>query len=180
MESYLQRFLSLGRSRPAAHEKVTLETLVEDVLQLVRPTCAHSKIDLSFRKPAERLDVWGEAESLRELVVNLLLNAVEAASRQGDVAPRVVVELEKQGGGRAVLRVKDSGPGPAAATRQRLFEAFVSEKPEGTGLGLFVARQIAEAHQGSIGWQRQDNMTCFSVELPLITRDGNHGSSACC
>ena len=73
--------------------------------------------------------------------------------------------------GRAVLRVLDSGVGPAAAVRERLFEPFVTEKPGGTGLGLFVAQRIAKAHQGKIGWERREEMTCFTVELPV-----EHGS----
>ncbi len=62
--------------------------------------------------------------------------------------------------------VRDSGPGPSAEVSARLFEPFVTGKPEGTGLGLFVARQIAEDHGGSIRWQRCEGMTEFRVELP--------------
>ncbi len=168
MESYLQRFLTLGRSRPVPHERVALETVVEEVLELVRPNCTHAKIELSVRRPAEPIEVLGEAESLRQVLVNLILNAVEAAARQSDGPPRVIVELQKQDNARAVLCVKDSGPGPAEGVREQLFQPFVSEKPEGAGLGLFVSRRIAEAHGGSIAWHRSDNMTCFTVEIPLI------------
>ncbi len=64
--------------------------------------------------------------------------------------------------------VRDSGPGPSAELAARLFEPFVTGKPEGTGLGLFVARQIAEDHGGSIRWQRCEGMTEFWVELPVV------------
>jgi signal transduction histidine kinase len=165
MESYLQRFLALGRSRPTPHESVPLAALVEDVLGLVRPMCLHGRIELGFAPPAEPLAVWGDPESLRQLLVNLVLNAVEAA-RGHDTPPRVVIELARQDDGRALIRVKDSGPGPADATKDRLFEPFVTNKADGTGLGLYVARQIAEAHQGAIAWKRCDDMTCFEVELP--------------
>ncbi len=168
MESYLQRFLKLGRTQPTPHERVDLESLVDDVLELVKPACEHGKIALAFQRCPERLAVWGETESLRELVINLILNGMEAAHRRGDGSPQVVVELAKSGSEKALVRVMDSGPGPDAAASQRLFEPFVSGKPEGTGLGLYVARQVAEAHRGTIGWQRRDNMTCFTIELPLI------------
>jgi len=168
MDSYLQRFLKLGRSRPMPHERVDLEALVADVLELVQPACDHGKIRLTFQRFPEPLAVWGEAESLRELLINLILNGVEAAQRHGERPPQVIVELATSGTDRALLHVKDSGPGPAADAREHLFEPFVSDKPEGTGLGLYVARQIAEAHQGTIGWQRLDGMTCFTVELPVM------------
>ena len=94
MESYLQRFLSLGRSNPTPHEKIALEELLEDALELVRPACVHNKVELCFDGAHESLDVWGEADSLRELLVNLLLNALEAAKRHAGVPPKVDRRVE--------------------------------------------------------------------------------------
>src|SRR5262249_31585382 len=65
-----------------------------------------------------------------------------------------------------VLEVWDTGPGPAPEVAERLFEPFVTGKPEGVGLGLAVARQVAEAHGGAITWTREGGRTCFRVELP--------------
>ncbi len=60
----------------------------------------------------------------------------------------------------------DSGPGPPPEVAERLFEPFVTSKPEGVGLGLAVARQVAEAHGGSLSWRRDPDRTCFRIELP--------------
>ena len=166
MESYLQRFLTLGRDRPVPHRPVELNSVVRDVLDLVRPTCEHAKIRLDCHLPPQPVRVEGDLQSLRELLVNLVLNAIEAAGRQRAADARVIVELHTTGTELVVLRVDDSGPGPAGDVEEDLFEPFVSEKPHGTGLGLYVARQIAEDHQGAIRWQRRDDMTCFTVELP--------------
>jgi len=178
MESYLQRFLRIGRDHRLNLRDVALAEIVEEVLDLVRPTCVHGKIELEFRPPAERLVVHGDPDSLRDLVTNVVLNAIEAAKRPGESQPRVSVELEPLGTDRAVVRVKDSGAGPSAATRENLFEPLVSEKPEGAGLGLFVARQVAEAHHGSIAWQRLGDVTCFSIELPRIATGADDGTPA--
>jgi len=169
MESYLQRFMDLGQSRQSAHELVELQSVIEDVLDLIRPTCLHAGIDLAVRASAAPIRVDGDTEALRQLLINLALNAVDAASRHAPTDARVVVELERTEQGNAELRVWDSGPGPAVETRDRVFEPFVTEKPDGTGLGLYVARQVAEAHGGSIRWQRVDEMTCFIVEIPLAS-----------
>ncbi len=131
----------------------------------------HARIELQWPKCAEPLEVLGDPEALQQLLVNLVLNAIEAAGRQGEVPPQVTVELVRKTCDRVLLRVGDSGPGPAAQTRDRLFEPFVTDKPDGTGLGLYVARQVAEAHQGTIGWRREKGLTWFEVELPLLTED---------
>jgi signal transduction histidine kinase len=74
-----------------------------------------------------------------------------------------------------VLEVLDSGPGPAPEVAERLFEPFVTGKPEGVGLGLAVARQVAEAHGGRIAWHRKGDRTCFCIELPLGERGCDGG-----
>ena len=180
MESYLQRFLRLGRDCPLEFRRVDLATLVEESLELVRPGCAHGRIALRFEKGAGDYPVWGDADSLRDMLMNVTLNAIDAARRPGGGEGRVEIRLERTADARAALRVRDSGAGPGADMAERLFEPFVSEKPEGAGLGLFVARQAAEAHHGSIEWQRTDGMTCFTIELPLMSASGEHGPSADC
>ena len=170
METHLQRFLALGRPGPAVREEVALGKLTEEVLALVGPTCRHARIDLRFAAPPEPICVRGDPESLRQLLVNLVLNAVEAAGQRTGAEPRVAVELEHRAG-RALLRVKDSGPGPDAALAERIFEPFVTGKPDGTGLGLSVAHQVAEAHHGTVAWRREGEMTCFEVELPMVSGD---------
>jgi signal transduction histidine kinase len=166
MESYLQRFLALGRPSVEPQEIVALDRVVEDALALVRPACVHAGIDLRVVATSGPLQVRGHAESLHQLVVNLVLNAVEAAVSQAGGPPQVVVELENPPG-RAVLRIKDSGPGPSPRVQAALFEPFVTDKPDGTGLGLFVTRQIAQAHGATVHWERAGEMTCFSVAFPL-------------
>jgi signal transduction histidine kinase len=165
MESYLQRFLELGRDGPIVPEDISLPAVVADALALARPACDHARIALELQQPAAPLWIRGDAEALRQLTLNLVHNAVEAFGQQRPA--RIVVACERLDDGRAALHVRDTGPGPAADVADRLFEPFVSGKPEGTGLGLYVARQVAEAHHGSISWRRLDDETCFTVELPL-------------
>ena len=118
--------------------------MVADALTLVRPACMHAGIDLAFQPPQRAALVRGDAEALRQLVVNLVLNAVEAVSSQGRAA-KITVDIERFDDGSAALHVRDTGPVPPRRGGRPAVRAFVSGKPEGTGLGLYVARQVAEA-----------------------------------
>ena len=62
-----------------------------------------------------------------------------------------------------LLRVLDTGPGPAPEIAPRLFEPFATSKPDGTGLGLSVAQEIAKAHGATLNWRREGERTCFEV-----------------
>ncbi len=169
MESYLQRLLTFGQDQPAVQEAVSLPALVADALALVSPACAHAGVDLVFAQPTWPLLVRGDAQALRQVIVNLVLNALDAT--RGQPAPATIaVDLERLGENRVVVRVRDSGPGPAAEVVDHLFEPFVTTRPEGAGLGLYVAHRVAESHQGSIRWERLDGETRFSVLLPLLNR----------
>ena len=129
----------------------------------MRPSCVHAGVDLQFTPPAEPLLLQGDPEALRQLVTNLVLNALDAAVAGETAPPRVLVELARGANGGGLLRVQDTGPGPAPAVRDQLFNSFVSTKPDGFGLGLFVARQIAQRHGGQLRWERDGEMTCFSL-----------------
>jgi signal transduction histidine kinase len=184
MEEYLGRLLTIGRP-PADRPRtpVDLAAVVDDVMKLVAPAARHVHVDLDFRRGAESFAVKGHRESLEQLLVNLLINAVDAAGRpqddsaatevtdRGHHAGRVEVRLAADDAGQAVITVFDSGLGPSAKIGAALFEPLVTDKPDGSGLGLSVAREIAEQHGGSIDWERRGERTCFFVELPLVEEE---------
>jgi signal transduction histidine kinase len=98
------------------------------------------------------------------LILNLVGNALDAAGPGGTVKIRETMHLKD-----AVLEVSDNGPGPPEAIRDRLFETFVTGKPDGVGLGLATARTTAEAHGGAVRWERSDGWTRFFVRLPIAS-----------
>lgn len=167
MESYLRQFLSIGESAPAAPQRVNATLLVEEVLSLVRPSCVHSGIELKFTPPEQPLFLRGDPESIRQLVANLVLNAAEAAGGGNSVPPRVSVEIARNSDDEGSIRVRDTGPGLAPEVRDELFDSFVTTKPDGFGIGLFVARQIAQRHNGRLHWCREGDETCFQFDFPL-------------
>jgi signal transduction histidine kinase len=91
-----------------------------------------------------------------------MTNAIEAAGPNGWVEVRWGLVSDQL----AFVEIRDSGPGPPPDVAARLFEPFVTGKREGVGLGLAVARQVVEAHGGTIRWTREAAGTCFRIELP--------------
>jgi signal transduction histidine kinase len=110
----------------------------------------------------QHVAVRGNPEQLSQLFLNIVTNAIEAAGPGGSVE----VSL-RPSEGHIQVRVSDSGPGPPPQVAEQLFEPFVTGKPDGVGLGLAVAREIAQSHGGKIWWERDGGRTVFTVELPL-------------
>jgi signal transduction histidine kinase len=174
LESNLKRFLDLGRDGEGRREPCSLPALIDEAVELLRPQCRHAGIELRWQPPVGSLGgtglspVLGDAGRLGQLILNVLGNAVEAAGPGGIVQVKICQEKRLAPSSPVVvLEVSDSGPGPKPEVAERLFEPFVTGKPEGVGLGLAVARQVVEAHGGRIDWSRQDGWTCFRIELPL-------------
>jgi signal transduction histidine kinase len=164
MEKYLQRFLSLGHQPPKPHSQVDLSHLFENILLLVGPAARHAGVELRWADPDETCIIKGDSDTLEQLAVNLLLNAIEAAAKADERLVTATVRALSVGG--FAVEILDSGAGPAPEIQDTLFDPFVTDKVDGTGLGLSVARKIAEQHGGQIRWERRDGMTCFAVELP--------------
>ena len=162
LETNLKRFLDLGRGGDLRFADCSIAALVNDAVELVRPRCRHAGIDLIWKRPDNPVVLSGDSGQLGQLILNLVGNAIEAAGPRGQVEVRVRTSEQA-----ALLEVYDTGPGPPPVIADRLFEPFVTGKPEGVGLGLAVSQQVAEAHGGRITWRRDTGRTCFLVELPL-------------
>ena len=184
MESYLQRFLTASAQTGGPWEPVDFALVVEEAAELVRPACIHAQIPLEVARPSHAMMVRADKQMLREVVVNLLWNALWAVQHPW-AGGRIELKLEvatssEADSAQALLEVRDTGPGPTAAVRDRLFEPFVTDKPEGTGLGLFMAQRLVQTWGGRIGWRRENGITCFFVHLPLCQEDSPHGASVNC
>ena len=119
--------------------------------------------------PEEALWITGDNDGLEHVVLNLLQNAIDAAGAEQAAAARrhVQVTLQRMDEGMLQLRIANTGPEPPEAIRERIFEPLVSGKPEGAGLGLAIAREVVEKHQGRLMYEPRDGLTEFSAHLPL-------------
>lgn len=183
MESQLQRFLRVGKKTdPIVKREFDLGDLIEQLLPLLRPAAQHAGVALDCRIVSQPMLVCGDEEALSQVVLNLLLNAVQAAQENGLHHPEqriVCVELSPRDDGAEIV-ISDSGAGPAEAVADSLFEPFVSDKTEGAGLGLAVVKDVVTGHGGTIRWNRENGMTRFRVGLPLANnRCGSVQNSHC-
>jgi signal transduction histidine kinase len=180
MESYIQRFLTLGQPHLHTFQRIALEPLVREAVELADPSCKHAKIELDFLPTPGEMFVAGDCKALEQVVSNLLSNAIEAVQQNVGAGRRVTVELRPSERRTAMLVVEDTGPGPGPAMQDQLFEPFATDKPSGTGLGLAVVKTIVDEHQGTIEWQRVEGRTRFTVEFPLSEIESEHGTPVHC
>ncbi|WP_442483684.1 ATP-binding protein [Aeoliella sp. SH292] len=171
MERRLQKFLRLGKETSGDHPAdIDLAELVGELVALVQPSAFHSGIHFDWQSPSVPTIVHADAELLSQAVMNLLLNAVDAAAKRAATTSSsgtVRATLSREGE-LVALTIADSGDGPPRAISKTLFEPFVSDKPEGVGLGLAVARQVADACGGSLEWTREADETRFTLRLPAV------------
>lgn len=166
IETYLQRFLSLGQIAPPCRAAIDVRRAIDEATALLQPLIEHHGVRVDVAAPDRPVAVAADAEAIRQLIVNLTGNAIEAAQTVANRGGHVWLNIGCQGD-RAILTVADNGPGPPAEIAARLFEPFASAKTGGIGLGLWVARQIAEAYGGSLAWRRESGRTIFEFRFPL-------------
>ena len=161
VDSLLQ-FANNGRTNPIVHERVSL--VVEKAVAAVKchPDGQHVHITVGKFPPA-RAHI--DARGLEGAVYNLLLNACQAATRSTHVSEVAVTltEVDEQ----IYVTISDNGPGIPASVRRTLFDPFVTAgKRNGTGLGLTLARRIAQEHGGSV-WLEESNREGTEFTLSL-------------
>jgi len=170
MESYLRQFLSMGGEFPQVpSDVIDLAQLIETTVSLLKPMADHANVELTLQTE-NGIRLIGHDESLRQLVSNLVINGIEAATVGSAKPRRVRIQMERSNATTARVVFVDSGDGPDPDFASRMFEPLATNKPDGVGLGLFVARQIAENHRGSLEYSRLNEMTCFIFEFPLESR----------
>jgi signal transduction histidine kinase len=149
-----------GASQPLRKEPVKLDTVVDDVLELMRRRLDHLgvKIERSFSPAAE---VPVDVARFKRCVMNLVLNGAQAMPSGGSL--RVAVGPRD---GRIRFSVTDAGPGVPADIGSKVFEPFVTTKKDGIGLGLALTKRIVEDHGGAIGYDAAPVGTTFWIELP--------------
>jgi signal transduction histidine kinase len=155
--------LQTARPHPPKVRKSDLNVTVEHAVMLGRQQALAKSVEINLHKDASLPEVEHDSDQIHQVLLNLLLNALQAIDRQG----KVEVTLAHRGSN-AVVEVTDNGRGIAPENLPNIFRPFYTTKGEGTGLGLSLARRIIEDHQGRIDvTSAVGKGTTFAVVLPL-------------
>ncbi len=148
-----------------------LTDLVESALPLVAPRCEQMGIEIVREASAGPCRARTTERAVRQVVVNLLLNAMEAMPDGGSIR----ISASAGSGDTVRLAITDSGAGVETGDEVDLFEPFVTTKSDGAGLGLYICKQIVTAQGGRIGYETAGDETTFWFELPRAEASGQAG-----
>jgi two-component system sensor histidine kinase HydH len=165
MERTLQTFLDFARPPHPDRRRLSPADVVDRVFAVVKGRAKKQQVDLCLLQPDTPIQVEADQDQLQQLLLNLVLNALDAMPGGGNVE----IDLRPPQDGHVELFVRDTGPGIAPHVLPKVFETFVSSKETGVGLGLPVSRRIAEDHGGSLSaYNLPGGGACFLLRLPAL------------
>lgn len=158
-------FLAFARPHPLTLEPTILHELVASVAEQLRPEAEAVGVHIEVAVDPSTGTVEADPLRLRQVLLNLLRNAIEALTQRGTVTVRT---QPADAEGYVSVLIEDTGPGiPEDAP---IFDAFYTTKSSGTGLGLAIAHRIVQEHGGSIRFESRAGQTCFTVRLPQMAQ----------
>jgi signal transduction histidine kinase len=168
LESIVSRVLNFAKAPTSLHARHQVAEVVADTLVLVRLKLAQGDIRVTFEPPAQPIVVEGHKGQLQQVLLNLLINSMQAMPGGGAITIRLAAQ-GREAGGQAVLEVSDTGSGIPDAIRGRIFDSFLTGRPDGTGLGLAIAKRVLLSHHGDIELVESSPAgTTFRITIPLV------------
>ena len=164
LNSLMTTMLQVGRPSQLDTKRIDLGAIASEVASVARgEATASNGLEIDYVAPEEPIVVTADPDRMRQVVWNLVKNAVQASPHRG----RVEIRTGRNESGRAFLEVADEGPGIEATQRERMFDMFYSGRSHGVGLGLALVKQIVDQHKAQIEILDRDGPgACFRVTLP--------------
>lgn len=169
LEQTVQQFLNFARLPAPQIAPCDLRDIIRQSWEAVQVKARQQRVEPAFVLPEHPVVVSADAGQLNTVLVNLFLNALDAIGTNG----RLEVHLSPEDHGNVRLRVCDTGPGIPPEIQEKLFQPFATNKPHGTGLGLFLSGRILNEHGGDISAiNRAEGGACFTITLPVHAAGG--------
>jgi signal transduction histidine kinase len=141
---------ALIKKAPPRKDALEINDAILEVIALTRGEIVKNGVSVQTQLAEGLPLIQGDRVQLQQVILNLIINAVEAMSAVSEESRELLISTEKDASGGVLVAVRDSGPGLNPESFARLFDAFYTTKPGGTGMGLSICRSIVEAHGGRI------------------------------
>lgn len=167
IDTIVRNFLEYARPSKLQMQKISPSELVDMNLQLLRHRFKSYGVRVDLKRSEPLPEVLADQDQLKEVFMNLLINACEAMGEGGAITIEEEEGVRPPLGPVAMVRIKDNGPGIPVGLQEKVFEPFFSTKEEGTGLGLSIAVRIIEQHGGELSFASEEGLgTTFLITLP--------------
>ena len=155
---------------PPQKETLEINLAIEEIITLVGRELQKNSIEIETRLDADLPPIQGDRVQLQQVILNLIINAIEALCTAVDGQQIVSVKTERPAAGWISISVSNSGPGLTEALQEHVFDPFYTTKPGGMGMGLAICRSIVEAHGGQLTVSANvPTGATFTVALPLTS-----------
>ena len=167
IDSIVQNFLEFSRPPKLKMEPISPSTIIDQTLQLLVHRLKSYDVSVAVERIGPLPEINADPEQLKEVFVNLLINACEAMEKGGSIHILESLDRDASGKDRVVIRITDTGPGIPPEFQDKLTQPFFTTKDNGTGLGLNIAERIVQEHQGGIAVASPPGRgATFTVTLP--------------
>ena len=166
----ISQFLLLSKKELIGKEKEDfgLTKLIEDVLTFLYPSIVDSKVKINLEM-IEDITLNGYADEIRQVFINIIFNAIDVLNHHGNHNPTIGILSYLKGDDKIIINISNNGPIIPVELQNTIFEPFFTTKKLGTGLGLFVCKEIIEKHKGELSCHSTPEKTTFSITLPIAS-----------
>jgi signal transduction histidine kinase len=172
IDTIVRNFLEFSRPPKLKMQRVSPSDVVDNALVLLRHRLESYGVDVKLSREGKLPEIWADPDQLKEVLVNLVLNACEVMVGGGVITIREEAGGDSSLGPAVVIRVSDNGPGIPESVQDKVFQPFFSTKEEGTGLGLSIATRIIQEHGGRLALESKKNEgAMFIITLPLTCKE---------
>jgi len=171
----ISQFLLLSKKELIGKEKVQfgLNNLIDEVLNFLYPSILDGKVKIK-KDLSEDFSLNGYADEIRQVFINIIFNAIDVLNHHETPTPTIEISSCLENNRQIKISISNNGPVIPTELRKTIFEPFFTTKKLGTGLGLFVCKEIIEKHKGNLTCDSSMNKTTFSIYLPVALTPAGH------
>ncbi|MDR6124685.1 signal transduction histidine kinase [Bacillus sp. SLBN-46] len=166
----ISQFLLLSKKELIGKEKIDfkLNQLIDEVLNFLYPSILDGKVKIK-RDLSKDFTLNGYADEIRQVFINIIFNAIDVLNHHEVDLPTIEISTWVENEELIKISISNNGPAIPAELRKTIFEPFFTTKKLGTGLGLFVCKEIIEKHKGELTCESSHDKTTFSICLPALS-----------